>query len=302
MKISIVILNYKSADITINCLRSLRKINTGKEKIEIIVVDNNSGDDIKTQVLNNFPEVILLENSVNLGFSGGSNEGARYALKNGADAVLFLNNDTIVDKNLVLELAEEVNKDEVGGVVPKIYFEKGYEFHKARYKKEDLGKVIWYAGGRMDWSNLIGQNVGVDEVDNGQFDDRKEIKLATGCCFMVSSKTLNRVGLYDDKYFLYYEDADLSERINRAGLKIIYQPKAILWHKNAGSSGGSGSELQDYYISRNRMLFGMKYAPIKTKTALIKESLRLLTIGRKWQKKGIKDYYRGKFGKGSYNI
>ncbi|HVT01017.1 MAG TPA: glycosyltransferase family 2 protein [Patescibacteria group bacterium] len=301
MKISVVVLNYKGAENTIKCLGSLKELNTKDVNLELIVVDNNSNDDIKDLVLKKYPGTILIENPVNLGFTGGCNEGARYAISNGADGVLFLNNDTVVDKDLISELIKGLN-DSVGGVVPKIYFEKGYEFHKDRYKKEDLGRVVWYAGGRMDWNNLIGQNIGVDQVDEGQFDEEKDVDLATGCCFLVSSGVLKKIGLYDDKYFLYYEDADLSERIKKAGYKLRYMPKAILWHKNAESSGGSGSDLQDYYISRNRMLFGMKYAPVKTKSALIREGLRLLRSGRKWQKKGVKDYFLGRFGRGSYNI
>ena len=80
----------------------------------------------------------------------------------------------------------------------------------------------------------------------------------------------------------------------------MYQPKTMLWHKNAGSAGGSGSSLQDYYITRNRLMFGLKYASFKTKLALLKESARLLITGRHWQKKGISDFYLRRFGQGSY--
>jgi GT2 family glycosyltransferase len=154
----------------------------------------------------------------------------------------------------------------------------------------------------MDWDNLIGKNLGVDEVDHGQFDVRAETELATGCCFLIRSEVLENVGMFDERYFLYYEDADLSERIKRAGYKIIYEPRAVLWHKNAESSGGSGSDLQDYYITRNRLLFGMTYANIRTRFALVRESLGLLIKGRKWQKRGILDYYFKIFGKGTFSI
>ena len=91
-------------------------------------------------------------------------------------------------------------------------------------------------------------------------------------------------------------------RTKKSGYKIYFCPLSIVWHKNASSSGGSGSDLQDYYISRNRLLFAVKYAPFRSKIAVLRESLRLMFSGRKWQKAGILDFYLGKFGRGSYPI
>jgi len=101
---------------------------------------------------------------------------------------------------------------------------------------------------------------------------------------------------------LYYEDADLSERIKRAGYLLYYVPTAVLFHINAASSGGAGrgNQLQDYFITRNQMLFGMHYAPLRTKIALVKHSLQLLFSGRSKQKQAIRDFYLGKFGRGTY--
>lgn len=303
IKVFIVILNFNGWQNTIECLFSLSKLDIPKNiVVESIVVDNASSDSSVKKIKEEFPKLIMIENQTNLGFTGGNNEGVRLALASGADFVMLLNNDTIVHSDLVKNLLEPLGHDNVGGVVPKIYFEKGYEFHKNRYKDQEHGKVIWYAGGKMDWDNLIGENIGVDEVDSGQFDVRMEIELATGCCFMVRSDVLKNVGMLDDRYFLYYEDADLSQRIKKAGFKIIYTPAAILWHKNAESSGGSGSDLQDYYITRNRLLFGMSYAPMRTKLALLRESLNLLRTGRKWQRRGVRDFYLRRFGLGSFPI
>ena len=126
---------------------------------------------------------------------------------------------------------------------------------------------------------------GVDEVDHGQFGEEEEIGFATGACLLMRKKLIKKIGSFDEKYFLYYEDADLAQRIQKSGYKIFYNPKAILWHNNAGSSS-SGSALHDYYLTRNRLLFGMTYAPLKTRLFLIKESAHLLRKGRVWQKKG----------------
>ena len=302
MKVFIVILNFNGWQNTIECLNSLSKLEMPKNiDVESVVVDNASSDNSVREIKAGFPKLTMIENQANLGFTGGNNEGLRYVLKSGANFVMLLNNDTIVDSNLVEKMLEPFEHDTISAVVPKIYFEKGYEFHKNRYKDSEKGKVIWYAGGKMDWDNLIGENIGVDEVDQGQFDIRMEVELETGCCFMIRSYVLENVGVFDDRYFLYYEDADLSERIKKAGFKIIYEPKAIVWHKNAESSG-VGSDLHDYYISRNRLLFGMTYASARTKLALLRESFTLLRTGRKWQRSGVRDFYLRRFGRGTFQI
>ena len=193
-------------------------------------------------------------------------------------------------------------KDSVGIVAPLIYFEKGYEFHKERYKEDELGKVIWYAGGEIDWDNVLAKHRGVDEIDIGQYSQVSETEFASGCAFLISAEVIKNLGMFDEKYFLYYEDSDLSMRIRRKGYKIYFNPKSLVWHKNASSAGGSGSTLQDYYITRNRLLFALKYAPIRSKIAVLRESMALMFGGRKWQKRAVIDFYSGKFGKGSYPV
>jgi len=296
------LLNFNGRKNTLECLESLKKINTAGFKLTILVVDNNSAelldleDDLRGEI-----KIKVIKNENNLGFSGGHNVGTRYALKNNADYVLILNNDTYVDPNFLTELLKTAKEDKNFGIlVPKIYFAPGFEYHKDRYAKNEQGKVLWYAGGKMDWGNVIGSNRGVDEVDKGQFDKIEETEIATGCCMLTSREVFEKTGYFDEKYFLYYEDADLSVRTKNKGFKIVYIPKSIIWHKNAGSVGGSGSELQDYYITRNRLLFGFRYASFRSKSALLRESLLLLFKGRKWQKRGVIDYCFDKFGKGSY--
>lgn len=299
----VVILNFNGGKDTVECIASLIKSDNKGFKQKILVVDNASQDNSVSIIKKQFPDVAILKNKINKGFSGGMNSGITYAIANEASYVMLLNNDTIVDQKMTGELYKQAESDPTNFIVsPKIYFAKGSEYHRDRYKKEELGKVIWYAGAVMDWANIIGYHRGVDEVDHGQYDDITKIDFASGCCMLIRKETFDVVGLFDDKYFLYYEDSDFSERVRRAGYNIIYAAKAVLWHKNAGSAGGSGSALQDYYITRNRMLFGMTYGPLRSKAALMKESLMLYRKGRIWQKIGIKDYYLRRFGKGSFHI
>lgn len=302
-KVIFSILTYNQQEETTNCLHSLNDVITDNFSIEIVIVDNHPGSVFTLGKEKYKYPITIIKTKENKGFSGGHNVGIKKALEMGADYVIVLNNDTRLDKNLVKYLVNSSREDKKrGAIVPKIYFEKGNEYHKDRYKKDELGKVFWYAGGTMDWDNINGSHRGVDEVDKGQYDTPEETGLLTGCCVLFPRKVLEKTQGFDSRYFLYYEDADLNERIKKLGYKIWYEPRAVLWHINAGATGGSGSVLQDYFISRNRMLFGMTYARLRTKLALIRESLRIMRTGREWQKKGVKDFYLRKFGRGSYGI
>jgi GT2 family glycosyltransferase len=304
-QVFISLLNYNGQESTLECLNSLKKIKSDNFITKILVVDNgSSGNSLNkiSELTRQYQNLIIFKNKENLGFSGGHNVAIKHALENHADYILILNNDTYVDSDFLNELFDVAEENADYGILsPKIYFAPGSEFHKDRYIKKDLGKVFWYAGGEMDWKNLIGHHKGVDEVDNGQYDKMGETELATGCCMLIRREVFQKVGHLDDKYFLYYEDADYSMRAKKKGFRIIYVPKSKIWHKNAESSGGSGSDLQDYYITRNRLVFGFRYASIRTKLALAKESLLLFLKGRKWQRIGVIDYYLDNLGKGSFN-
>lgn len=304
MKISIIILNYNSWKDTSECLSSLSKIRS-KHNVSVIVVDNGSQEKIhnaKLQIqraLGDMP-FSYIQTFENLGFSGGNNVGIRKAFGSGADYVLLLNNDTLVHKNFIDPLvatSKELSDSALIG--PKIYFASGFEFHKDRYKSKDRGNVIWYAGGKIDWKNVIASHEGVDEVDKKQFDKRKETDFISGCCMLFPKEVFDRVGTLDEKYFLYYEDTDLCVRAKKKGVKLVYEPASAIWHKNAQSSGESGSVLHLYYQTRNRLIFGMQYASIRAKIALFREALRYLGGGgvrrlavlhyffRKWGKQNI---------------
>lgn len=298
-KVFIIILNWNRFEDTFDCLRSVRSLNVQGYELKILIVDNGSTDG-SLEKLKGIKDISLISNECNLGFAGGNNIGIKYALQNGADYVVIINNDVILEKNSLNQLVKTaLNNPTFGAISPKIFFEKNYEFYKNKYNETDKGKVIWYAGGIIDWKNVYGSGRGVDEVDKGKFDKITNTDFATGTCMLLTRTALEKVGVFDDKYFMYYEDTDLSQRLKRKRFEVIYTPNATIWHKVSQSSG-IGSDLNDYFITRNRMLFGIKYASLHTKFALLKESIKLLLNGRKWQKIGIRDFYLGNFGKGTW--
>jgi GT2 family glycosyltransferase len=292
MKILILVLNFNNKKNTIDCLDSLKKTKINKGwLVRTVVVDNASTDGSKKLIKKRYPDTKIIENKENLGFAGGNNVGLKWGLKDDFDFILLLNNDTLVDSNILIELIKVVKKNnQIGLVSPKIYFAPGFEFHKKRYSQKDRGKVVWYGGGSIDWNNVLTKHLSVDQVDKKKDGKIKEVDFATGCCMLINSDVLKKVGLFDEKYFLYWEDVDFSYRAYKKGFKIYYAPKALVWHKNAGSSA-SGSLLHDYYLTRNRLLFAFKFAKLKTKLLLVKESINLLKNGRKGQKQGIKDFF-----------
>ena len=298
-KVAVVIVNWNGKSNTLECLRSL-SVTAYPKPFDIIVVDNSSTDNSVSTIRRHFANVYLLPCRTNLGFSGANNEGIRLALRRSAEYIFIVNNDTLFASNTIVDLVQSMECRSTCGIAgPKIYFAPGYEFHKQRYKQKEYGKVIWYAGGIIDWANVAGFHRGVDEVDYGQYNKEEETDFVSGCAMMVKRSVFEKVGIFDERFYLYYEDLDFNIRTKKAGFSLIYVPSSILWHKNAGSSH-SGSNLQDYYLTRNRLLFGFRYAKLSTKLSLLKESVRLARVGRPWQKRGVVDALVGRWGKGSY--
>lgn len=225
----------------------------------------------KEQIKTELP-ITLLEGD-NRGYAYGVNLCLKEAIKQGYDRFCVINNDTFVDNNFVGHVLTSILNRPSSIIGGKIYYAPGYEYHKERYKPADNGKIIWYSGGKVDWDNAFTKHVGVDEVDKGQFDQFKETDFVTGCLMCFDKQVVKKLGFLDESYFLYYEDADYCERAKRKGIKLYYDPKIVIWHKNAGSTEGSGSKIHQKCQERNRLKFGLKYAPLKTKFHLLKNSL-----------------------------
>lgn len=293
--VAIVILHYKQEDDTLECLYSFKK-NTHADQ-RIYLVANSYNKKFHDSLRVKYPGVIFIVNRENLGFAQGINVGIKRALEDGCSFFLIVNNDTIAGPSLVSKLVGFAKKNpSVGLVSPKIYFAPGFEYHAKRYDKDEKGKVIWYGGGRIDWSNVYASHRGVDEVDHGRYDSTIDTDFATGCCTLVRRDLIEKIGLMDERYFLYFEDADYSMRAKRAGFRVVYFPQAHMWHKNASSSDKPGSSTHVYYQTRNRLYFGYTYAPMWTKKSLMWESIKNL-FGTTLEAQALRDYYRGKMGR-----
>ena len=247
--------------------------------------------------MNILPDVKYLRIGKNVGFAGGINFGLKKAIEDNYLDFIIVNNDILFPKEGFSSLLDFGRKShKIGIISPKIYFAKGFEFHKKRYKDYELGKVLWYAGGIVDWRNVYAYHRGVDEVDLYQYHKPIETDYATGCFMYIKKEVFDKVGYFDEKYFMYLEDADFSIRAKKRGFSVYYYPDNFIWHKNAVSSEGAGSDLHVYYQTRNRMYFGMKYASFSAKKSLIWESIKFI-MKDEVRRHAIFDYYFSNMGK-----
>lgn len=243
--IYIILVNFNSYKDTIECVRSLKKINYLNYKI--VIVDNNSKNDSVKELKKHLNDCIIIESKNNKGFSGGNNLAIEYSIKNGAEYVLLLNNDTLVNPNFLTNMINSYNKiNNVGIVTCKILY----------YPEQNK---IWYGGGKINWFKFIVEHYGMGEFDIGQTDLNKEVDFATGCCMLVKIDVLKKVGLLSDEYFMYFEDVDFCVRVKEAGYRIWYNHNAIIYHKVGQASGGEESSFSIEWCTRNRLFFMKKY-------------------------------------------
>ena len=304
IKVSIIILTTNALAMTKEQLLDVAKLDTGNLDVECLVVDNGSKDGTEETIKNyKLPNMKykFIQSGANLGFAGGNNIGIKDALKRKFDYIILMNNDLILQKDIVVKLVDFMHKNtDVGIASPKMYFAKGYEFHKDRYKESEKGKVLWYAGGIIDKQNVYTSHRGVDEVDHGQYDKIEETDVANGACVIIRQEVFKRIDLLDDSFFLYWEDADFSERAKRAGFKVVYYPMTWMWHKVSASTGGSGSPTNDYFLIRNRFYYSMRYSSLWTKFAVLRDTIRQIFTGRTWQRWGALDALLGRKGMGQW--
>lgn len=303
-KVSIIILTTNALAMTKEQLKDIEKLDTKGIDCECLVVDNGSNDGSQEELTGlTLPNMKykFIESGANLGFAGGNNVGIKDAMKRGFEYIILMNNDLILPTDIVKKLVDFMESNpEVGIASPKMYFAEGYEFHKDRYKESEKGKVIWYAGGIIDRKNIYSTHKGVDEVDKGQYNNIEDTDFANGATVIIRREVIEKIGLLDSSFFLYWEDADFCERAKRSGFRVVYFPGTCMWHKVSASTGGSGSPTNDYFLTRNRVYFANRYSTFRTKFAVLRDTIKLIFIGRKWQKWGAIDAILGVKGMGAW--
>lgn len=236
-KVSIIVLNWNGVNFLKNCLKSLNKLTY--KSLEIIIVDNGSTDGSQKFIKENYPKFILIENKKNYGFAEGNNIGFRASK---GKYILFLNNDTVVTPNFLEPLVDDCENDsKIGCIQPQI-----------RLLNEK--NLLDEAGGYMSFTGFMYHYGYRKNYNLSKYNLKRDIFSAKGACIMLPKKALDRVGVFDKDFFIFFEESDLCFRLWLAGYKVVYEPRSIMYHAVGGDTTASDKykfERRVYLIYRN---------------------------------------------------
>ena len=239
LKFLIVLINYENWKDTSECINSLK--NAGIESSNILIIENDSKNDSLFELQRLFPDIQILKQNQNKGFSGGNNIGISYAIQNHFEYVILLNNDTLIEKNAISLLIEKMD----------IHKEATMGTGQIRHFPEK--KIIWYAGGKLiRWRGLAIHNFENKYAAEINHYKDEYVTFASGCYLCIRISDIDVLGLLDEKFFLYLEDIEYSARAAQLKLKILYVPGSVIYHKCRGERELKEQTL--YYAVRNRKL------------------------------------------------
>ncbi len=296
-KVGIVVVNYNGLEYSNECIKSLLEIDY--PNYTIIFIDNGSTDGSGEAIRKQFENrIVYLTLPNNLGVTGGNNLGIDYALENNFDYILFLNNDTTVEKTFLSKMVRSSTPDGQALIVPKIicYY--------------DQKRLDHWIGPEFNWWTAKPRGFKIYPYDHSNLNIKISIKVASTCCLLVPRQLINNIGKMDEKYFMYLDDADFTIRAVRAGYQMIYEPEAIIYHKcNMTTRNKQSSFFQHYLISRNYFYFYQKlcrnnfikyYFLTKQITLLFLHLLKAFITGDSIKRKVdyviFKDIFSGKMG------
>lgn len=234
-KVFTIVLNYNGIDCLIRCLDSIYA--SDYVNMEVIVVDNCSTDGSFEIARKKFSKFHFIKNSHNIGFAAGNNVAIRFALEKMADYVFLLNNDAFVDKDSIRNLVSACDElPNVGLASPIIY--------------KDLKENIWFSGGKILWKKMKTIH------ENSVLSSSPYLtEYATGCSLLIKKDVFAKIGLFDEKFFLYYEDADFSWRARLNDFNIFIVPSSIVYHEEKSNKSNS---LKLYWLIFSSILFFRK--------------------------------------------
>lgn len=246
---AVVVLNWNGGDLTLACVESV--LASDLPGVRVYVADNGSTDGSLERVRERFPDVRIVENGENLGYSGGNNRGWRAAVAEGAEQILFLNNDAVVAPDTLRLLSAALDRHpDVGAVSARIFRGAG---------PEDGEADIWYEKGRVTLDRFF-VAAHVPASDDERSAPLYDSDCVCGCALLIRRETLLAVGGFDEGFFAYYEDVDLSLKIRMSGLRCAVVPAARVWHRVSASTGGDYSPTNAFYSARNNRYLAERHA------------------------------------------
>lgn len=235
--VSVILLNYKGAEDTITCLRELAGLDWPAERIELICVDNDSGDGSLEQISAAFPEVRVVDSGSNLGFAGGCNFGVGLAR---GEFLAFINNDARPAPQWVAAAVAELETDRgVACVASKVL--------------DWEGEKIDYVDGALTWYGM-GYKRETEQPDTGAFETPRDVLFGTGSAVFFRASTFREVGGFDERFFMFFEDVDLGWRLNVLGHRVRYLPTSVAYHRHHATIKQYGSYRESYLLERNALM------------------------------------------------
>lgn len=258
--LGVIVLNWNGGLDLINCLKSVYASEDCGTEVVVYVPDNASTDGSFEAVQRDFPQARMIQNGGNLGFSGGNNPGWRQAVADGAEWIFFLNNDAFLAPDCLRRMLDVYRANpQIGAACPKIYYGTP-ETHPDGKPSPDAEPEIWFEKGSCEFSSF---KVGVAHVDASPSERASlwyESPLCTGCCFLTTGKILEETGGFDEGFFAYFEDVDLSLKIRAKGLLCAMIPSATSWHKVGQSTIKDTTPGWVFYCARNIYYLAERHA------------------------------------------
>jgi GT2 family glycosyltransferase len=270
MDLSIIIVNYKTLELTANCLDSIYESNMGDLEYEVIVVDNASQDGSIEAIAAAYPQAVIINNEENLGFAKANNQAIR---RSTADYILLLNSDTIVEYTTVRDsVAFMKNHRHVGALGCKVLLENGILDAACKRSFPTPANGVYHA---LGLDRRFPENQRFGEYDLTYVDENKicSVDCIMGAYMLVSREVIEKVGLLDEDYFMYGEDVDWCYRIKQAGFQIIYYPKVRIYHykKASGIGKRNPKTVEAFYDAMGifyKKHYRDKYHPVTTGAVL----------------------------------
>ena len=245
-RVLVIILTWNARAETESCVESVLQLD--HDSFDTLVIDNDSQDGTTEALQQRFGDRILLQgNSSNLLFAGGMNVGLAYALSHDYDSVLMLNNDVLVDPGMLRELLAVLRSaNDIAAVGPKIFY-------------VEPADTLWFAGAEMNLWKGWPRHRGLRQKDTGAFDRTEAVDYLTGAAILFRREALEQVGQLDVAYGMYAEDADWCFRARQAGFRVVYAPKARMWH-HVSAAAGAASSFKIKMRTRSQFRFLRKHA------------------------------------------
>jgi GT2 family glycosyltransferase len=225
--VNIIVLNWNGWNDTCTCLSSLQQLSYSNYRV--IVVDNGSTDDSAARIRQQFPDVEVVATGKNLGFAAGCNVGIARSLVERADYAWLLNNDTTVDSGALRGLVDKAMSDSQIGAVGS-----------AIYSMDDRNQLEAWGGGRINF--WLGRSRHLVEPAS---DDK--VQFITGASLLLPRQAIESIGLLDEGFFMYWEDADYCFRLRRAGWKLSVAGQSKIWHRGSASVGKASAKMDAYF-------------------------------------------------------